>query len=90
MDCYSLPAAQRQSLAKVTAEGFPHWRTQPALHAEIADVAPTDSFEETQIITVSRDGNSYDGTLDTTYYDTGGNAYLHDTGTVHATRISVQ
>lgn len=45
-------------------------------------------FEETQLITVSLDRNSYDGTYDIKYFDANGN-FCEDTGTVHATRLSV-
>jgi len=46
-------------------------------------------FEETQTLTVSLDGNSYDGTYDDKYYDATGNLVCEDTGTLHATRLSV-
>jgi hypothetical protein len=46
-------------------------------------------FEETQINTVSHGRNSYDGTYDTKYYDANGNLACEDTGTLHATRLSV-
>ncbi len=46
-------------------------------------------FEETQIDTVSHDGNSYEGTYDTKYYDANGDLACEDTGTLHATRLSV-
>jgi hypothetical protein len=38
---------------------------------------------------VSLDGNSFDGTYDQKFYDADGNLLFEDTGTVHATRISV-
>jgi hypothetical protein len=38
---------------------------------------------------VSLDGNSFDGTYDQKFYDANGNLLFEDTGTVHATRISV-
>jgi hypothetical protein len=47
-------------------------------------------FEETQINTVSHDRNTYDGTYDTRYLDANGNLACEDTGTLHATRLSVQ
>jgi len=47
------------------------------------------SFKETQTVTVSTDGNSYDGTYDNKYYDANGNLVCEDTGTMHATRLSV-
>jgi hypothetical protein len=46
-------------------------------------------FEETQTNTVSLDRNSYDGTYDVKYYDANGNLVCEDTGTMHATRLSV-
>ena len=46
-------------------------------------------FKETQHLMVSLDGQSYDGTYDTKYYDPDGNLLFEDTGTLHATRISV-
>jgi hypothetical protein len=46
-------------------------------------------FRERQMIAVSLDRNSYDGTYDTRYYDTNGNLLFEDTGTMHATRFSV-
>ena len=46
-------------------------------------------FEETQTNIVSLDRNTYDGTYDTNYYDANGNVACEDTGTVHATRLSV-
>ena len=46
-------------------------------------------FEETQINTVSHDRNTYDGTYDTRYLDANGNLACADSGTLHATRLSV-
>jgi len=46
-------------------------------------------FEESQTNTVSLDRNSYDGTYDDKYYDANGNLVCEDTGTLHATRLSV-
>jgi len=46
-------------------------------------------FRESELVTVSLDRNSYDGTYDTRYYDTNGNLLFEDTGTMHATRFSV-
>ena len=48
-------------------------------------------FVFTETLTVSNDRNSYDGTVDETFYDApvGGNAVAHCTSTTHATRISV-
>jgi hypothetical protein len=54
--------------------------------------APTSvRFVFTETLTVSNDRNSYDGTVDQTFYDApvGGNAVAHCTSTTHATRISV-
>ena len=50
----------------------------------------TARFEETGIFSVSLDRNSYDGTYVTDYYDADGNFVCEDTGTVHATRLTVQ
>jgi hypothetical protein len=55
-----------------------------------ANGATTGYFQETQTNTVSLDGNSYDGTYDTKDYDTAGNQLDELTGTLHATRLSVQ
>jgi hypothetical protein len=46
-------------------------------------------FDETQINTIGPDGNSYDGTYDIKYYDANGNLACEDTGTLQATRLSV-
>jgi hypothetical protein len=46
-------------------------------------------FEETLFVTVSLDRNSYDGTYDNKYFDANGNLVCEDTGTLHATRLSV-
>ena len=48
-------------------------------------------FVFTETLTVSHDRNSYDGTVDQTFYDApvGGNAVAHCTATTHGTRISV-
>ena len=48
-------------------------------------------FVFTETLTVSHDRNSYDGTVDQTFYDApvGGNVVAHCTSTTHATRISV-
>jgi hypothetical protein len=45
---------------------------------------------EIQINTVSQDGNSYHGTYDFKDYDVNGNFLSEETGTVSATRLSVQ
>jgi hypothetical protein len=55
-----------------------------------ANGATTGFFRETQALTVSLDGNSYDGTWDIKDYDTAGNQLDELTGTLHATRLSVQ
>jgi hypothetical protein len=47
-------------------------------------------FEETQTNTVSHDHNSYDGSYDDKYYDANGTLVCEDTGTLHATRLSVR
>jgi hypothetical protein len=48
-------------------------------------------FVFTETLTVSADGNSFDGNLDQTFYDApvGGNAVAHCTSITHGTRISV-
>ena len=48
-------------------------------------------FVFTETLTVSNDRNSYDGSVDETFYDApvGGNAVAHCTSTTHARRISV-
>jgi hypothetical protein len=48
-------------------------------------------FVFTETLTVSHNRNSYDGTVDQTFYDApvGGNAVAHCTATTHGTRISV-
>jgi hypothetical protein len=48
-------------------------------------------FVFTETLTVSLDRNSYDGTVDQTFYDApvGGNVVAHCTATTHATRISM-
>jgi hypothetical protein len=48
-------------------------------------------FVFTETLTVSLNRNSYDGTVDQTFYDApvGGNVVAHCTATTHATRISV-
>jgi hypothetical protein len=52
--------------------------------------APTSvRFVLTESLTVSQDRDSFDGTYDQKFYDAGGNLVLEDTGTTHATRISV-
>jgi hypothetical protein len=58
----------------------------------IGNPAGTVRFVLTETITVSLDGNSFDGTYNQTFYDANGNVVpqFTDTGTTHATRISVQ
>jgi hypothetical protein len=54
--------------------------------------APTSvRFVFTETLTVSLNRNSYQGTVDQTFYDApvGGNVVAHCTATTHATRISV-
>ena len=52
--------------------------------------APTSvRFVLTEVLTVSQDRNTFDGAYDQKFYDAGGNVVLEDTGTTHATRISV-
>jgi hypothetical protein len=49
-------------------------------------------FVFTETLTISLDRNTYDGTVDQTFYDApvGGNVVAHCTATTHGTRISVQ
>jgi len=42
-----------------------------------------------ELNTVSVDRNSFDGTYDRTFFDANGNLVCEDTGTLHATRLSV-
>jgi hypothetical protein len=52
--------------------------------------APTSvRFVLTEVLTVSQDRNSFDGNYDQKFYDADGNLVFEDTGTTHATRISV-
>ncbi len=46
-------------------------------------------FELRELNTVSVDKNSFDGTYDQKFFDATGNVVLEDTGTLHATRLSV-
>jgi hypothetical protein len=46
-------------------------------------------FELRELNTVSHDRNSFDGTYDQKFFDANGNLVLEDTGTIHATRLSV-
>ena len=46
-------------------------------------------FAFTETLTVSVDRNSFDGTVDQTFYDVEGNVVANCTATTHATRISV-
>ncbi|HEU5246503.1 MAG TPA: hypothetical protein VFU09_05385 [Candidatus Udaeobacter sp.] len=46
-------------------------------------------FELRELNTVSVDRNSFDGTYDQKFFDTDGNLVAEDTGTLHATRLSV-
>ena len=46
-------------------------------------------FELRELNTVSVDKNSFDGTYDQKFFDATGNLVLEDTGTIHATRLSV-
>ena len=47
-------------------------------------------IDETQLNTVSDDGNSYSGTFDQKFYDLDGNFLFELTGTQTATRITVE
>jgi hypothetical protein len=52
--------------------------------------APTSvRFELTELNTVSTDGNSFNGTYDQKFFDVDGNLVAEDTGTLNATRLSV-
>jgi hypothetical protein len=46
-------------------------------------------FELRHQNTVSKDGNSFDGTYDQKFFDANGNLVAEDRGTIHATRLSV-
>jgi hypothetical protein len=46
-------------------------------------------FELRELNTISADKNSFDGTYDQRFFDANGNLVLEDTGTIHATRLSV-
>src|SRR5438477_8507741 len=46
-------------------------------------------FELRELNTVSVDKNSFDGTYDQKFFDANGNLVFEDTGTIHATRLSV-
>jgi hypothetical protein len=46
-------------------------------------------FELRELNTVSVDKNSFDGTYDQKFFDANGSLVLEDTGTIHATRLSV-
>ena len=46
-------------------------------------------FELRELNTVSVDKNSFDGTYDQKFFDAVGNPVLEDTGSLHATRLSV-
>jgi hypothetical protein len=48
---------------------------------------PTPELRE--LNTVSVDRNSFDGTYDQKFFDATGNLVLEDTGTIHATHLSV-
>jgi hypothetical protein len=46
-------------------------------------------FELRELNTVSVDRNTFDGSYDQKFFDATGNVVLEDTGTLHATRLSV-
>jgi hypothetical protein len=46
-------------------------------------------FQETQALTVARDGNHYSGTWDIKNYDDNGNFVSEQTGTLRATRLTL-
>ncbi len=50
----------------------------------------TGHIEETQTNTVSTDGETYAGTFDQKFYDLSGNFLFEATGTLTATRLTVQ
>lgn len=54
-----------------------------------ANEALTGYFNENQTLTVSPNGQNYDGTYLFVYYDLNGNQLTQLTGTVHATRLTV-
>ena len=47
-------------------------------------------FAEVQIITVSRDGKTYDGTYDNKFYGADGKLVGEDTGSMHGTLLPVE
>jgi hypothetical protein len=55
----------------------------------VAPCSGTYRLEETQLITVSLDRNSYEGRYRQQFLDADGNVVCEDTGTVQGTRISV-
>jgi hypothetical protein len=47
-------------------------------------------WDETMIVTVSGDGQTYSGTYTRDFYDSNGNFLFEDTGTETATRLNVE
>jgi hypothetical protein len=47
-------------------------------------------FELRELNTVNRDRNSFDGNYDQKFFDANGNLVAEDSGTIHATRLSVR
>ena len=80
------PGAMCQGTWELTARGIQLFHVGFVFSPDGVLVGP---FRERQMIAVSRDRNSYNGTYDTRYYDTNGNLLFEDTGTMHATRFSV-
>ena len=54
-----------------------------------ANEALTGHFNENQTLTVSTNGQTYDGTYEFVFYDLNGNQVSQATGTIHATRLTV-
>ncbi len=82
------PGAVCMGVFKTAADGTVH------LHHVIftfdANGVVNGSIDETQLNTVASDGNSYSGTFDEKFYDVNGNFLFEATGTLTATRITVE
>jgi hypothetical protein len=52
--------------------------------------APSGYWDETIVVTVSSDGQSYSGTYAKFFYDVNGNFLFEDDGTLTATRLTVE
>lgn len=82
------PGAVCQGTFKQTANGTVHlfhvvWTFD-------ANGVLSGHIEETQTNNVSQDGNAYAGTFDQKFYDLNGNFLFEATGTLTATRLTVQ